>query len=204
MTITTIAAEQRVVLQPVSWTTYCALVEESENAGRRLTYDRGVLEIMSPMMPHESAKRLIGRMVEMFTFYRSIDIRSSSSTTFRRSDLQRGFEADESYYIQHSEAIVDKAVVDLTIDPPPDLVIEVDMTNSRINKLALFAAMGIPEVWRYDGRKLYALGLQGRKYEELDSSVVLPGFPIPLAEQLLAQRSDGSETKLMRRFVDRL
>ena len=101
-------------------------------------------------MPHEIAKRFVGRMIETFTLYRGIEIRSSSSTTFKRSELQRGFEADESYYIQHASELRGVREIDLTIHPPPDLVIEVDMTNSSIPKKALFAAMSIPEVWRYD------------------------------------------------------
>ena len=126
------SSEQRVVLRSVSWETYLALTEESESGSGRMTYDQGVLEIMAPGMPHEIAKRLIGRMIETFTLCRGIEIRSSSSTTFKRSELQRGFEADESYYIQHACELRGVREIDLSIHPPPDLVIEVDMTNSSI------------------------------------------------------------------------
>ncbi|HQX53412.1 MAG TPA: Uma2 family endonuclease [Planctomycetaceae bacterium] len=195
-------AEQRVVLREVSWETWIALVDESEHAGGRMTYDQGVLEIMSPLMPHESGKRLIGRLIEMFTLVRGIDIRSSASTTFRRQDLKRGFEADESYYIQHAEQIRGKREVDLSIDPPPDLVIEVEITQSSINKLRLLASMGIPEVWRYDGESLWIGRLSGNSYQEVKESDVLPGFPVALAENLLALRFESSETALIRRFAD--
>ena len=87
MSMVPASSEQRVVLRSVSWETYLALTEESESGSGRMTYDQGVLEIMSPGMPHEIAKRLIGRMIETFTLYRGIEIRSSSSTTFRRSEL---------------------------------------------------------------------------------------------------------------------
>ena len=87
------SSEQRVVLRSVSWQTYVALAEESASGSGRMTYDRGVLEIMSPGMPHEIAKRLIGRMIETFTLHHGIEIRSSSATTFKRLELQRGFEA---------------------------------------------------------------------------------------------------------------
>lgn len=199
-TISTLA-EHRVILDGVSWQTYSALVDESEHASGRMTYDQGTLEIMSPMMPHESGKCLIGRMIEMFTFLRGIDIRSSASTTFRRTDLKRGFEADESYYIQFAEHIRSKREIDLSIDPPPDLVVEVEMTRSAIDKLRLFASMGIPEVWRYDGKTLRIECLHEDRYIETKFSRVLPDFPAELAGELLAQRFETSETELIRQFA---
>ncbi|TWU32617.1 Uma2 family endonuclease [Novipirellula artificiosorum] len=199
-TVSTLA-EQRVVLDSISWATYCALTEEPKRSRGRMTYDQGVLEIMSPMLSHESAKRLLARMIEQFTLLREIDMRSSASTTFRRRDLQRGFEADESYYIEHAAVILGKEEVDLSIDPPPDLVIEIEITRSAVDKLALFAAMEIPEVWRYDGRGLTLWTLQNRSYIQINESQVLSGFPIPLAVELLGIRSEESETGLIRRFI---
>lgn len=194
-------AEHRVLIDGVSWQTYSALVDESEHASGRMSYDEGTLEIMCPAMPHESSKSLIGRMIDMFTFIRRTDIRSSASTTFRRNDLQRGFEADESYYIQNAELIRGKREIDLSIDPPPDLVVEVEITRSALNKLRMFASMGIPEVWRYDGKILSIGYLQSDRYTESDVSHVLPGFPIALANELLSQRFDVSETELIRKFA---
>ena len=198
------SSEQRVVLRSVSWETYMALTEESESGSGRMTYDQGVLEIMSPGMPHEIAKRLIGRMIETFTLYRGIEIRSSSSTTFKRSELQRGFEADESYYIQHASELRGVREIDLSIHPPPDLVIEIDMTNSSIPKEQLFAAMKIPEVWRYDGEALWMGRLYDDNYQDLKQSVVLPGFPRELASKLLDRQVEENETVLIRSFLDSL
>ena len=159
---------------------------------------------MSPGMPHEIAKKLIGRMIETFTLCRGIEIRSSSSTTFKRSELQRGFEADESYYIQHASELRGVREIDLSIHPPPDLVIEVDMTNSSIPKEQLFAAMKIPEVWRYDGEALWMGSLNDDNYHDLKQSVVLPGFPRELASKLLDQQVEENETVLIRSFLDSL
>ncbi len=198
------SSEQRVVLRSVSWETYLALTDESESRSGRMTYDQGVLEIMSPGMPHEIAKRLIGRMIETFTLYRGIEIRSSSSTTFKRSELQRGFEADESYYVQHACELRGIGEIDLSIHPPPDLVLEVDMTNSSIPKKALFAAMKIPEVWRYDGASLWMGGLYRDGYQDLKQSLVLPGFPQELAAKLLDRQFEENETLLIRAFLDSL
>lgn len=197
-------AEHRVLIDGVSWQTYSALVDESEHASGRMSYDEGTLEIMCPTMPHESSKSLIGRMIEMFTFIRRIDIRTSASTTFRRTDLKRGFEADESYYVQNAELIRGKREIDLSVDPPPDLVIEVEITRSAINKLRMFASMAIPEVWRYDGKALSIGVLQSDRYSESETSHVLPGFPVALAGELLSQRFDISETELIRHFSEKV
>ena len=198
------SSEQRVVLHSVSWETYLSLTKESESGSGRMTYDQGVLEIMSPGMPHEIAKRLIGRMIETFTLCRGIEIRSSSSTTFMRSELQRGFEADESYYIQHAAELRGIREIDLGIHPPPDLVIEVDITNSSMPKKALLAAMKIPEMWRYDGTFLWMGRLNQDRYQDLEQSLVLPEFPRVLASSLLERRFEENETVLIQTFLDSL
>lgn len=123
-------AETRTVLENILWETYVDLAEQRRGSVPRMTYDGGVLELMSPRRQHEGIGRLLGRMVETFTEVRGIEIQSVASTTFKRKDLEKGFEADESYYIKHAELIRPKEEVDLLIDPPPDLVIEVEITLS--------------------------------------------------------------------------
>ncbi len=204
MSILPSSSEQRVVFRSVSWESYLSLTKESESGSGRMTYDQGVLEIMSPGMPHEIAKRLIGRMIETFTLCRGIEIRSTSSTTFMRSELQRGFEADESYYIQHAAELRGIREIDLGIHPPPDLVIEVDITNSSMPKKALLAAMKIPEMWRYDGTFLWMGRLNQDRYQDLERSLVLPEFPRELASSLLERRFEENETVLIQTFLDSL
>ena len=114
-------AEQRVILDQVSWSTYLKLCDETGNRRGRMAYDQGTLEIMSPSKLHENAKTLLGRIVEAYTEELAIDVDSAGSTTFRREDAQRGFEPDECYYLEHAEAVRGKDEIDLTIDPPPDL-----------------------------------------------------------------------------------
>lgn len=198
------STEHRVVLRSVSWKTYLALVEESTCGSGRMTYDQGVLEIMSPGMPHEMAKRLIGRMIETFTLHHEIEIRSASSTTFRLDELQRGFEADESYYIQNAIKVRGIAEIELTLQPPPDLVVEIDLTHSSISKRKLFAAMQIPEVWRYDGQSLWLGGLHEGDYIDLAKSRALPAFPCGLAAELLSRQVHENETVLIRTFLKSL
>ena len=142
----------------------------------------------------------IGQIVETFSERRGIEILSCASTTFKRPDLDRAFEPDESYSIAHADQIRPKDEVDLQIDPPPDLVIEVEITSSAIAKLQLFAAMGVPEVWRHDGSRLEMLGLEGAGYRPLASSPSLPGLTAAMINAVLARRFEQGETALIKEF----
>lgn len=160
----------RTVLENIRWETFVDLAEQRRGSVPRMTFDNGVLELMSPRRQHKNIGCLIGRLVETYTEVLGIEIQSVASTTFKRKDLQKAFEADESYYIQHAEQIRPKEEIDLAIDPPPDLVIEVEITSSAIRKLKLFAAMGVPEVWRHDGERLQMFALQDDQYEAIHFS----------------------------------
>jgi len=140
-------------------------------------------------------------MIDRYTEIHGIEMRSSASTTFKRRDLKRGFDAVESYYLERASAIRGKDEIDLETDPPPDLVIKIELSRSLVNKQALFAAMGIPEVWRYDGCKLWIRSLHERAYHAVSESGVLRGFPSSLAQELLPIRAEEDETTLIRRFV---
>ena len=192
-------SERRVVLHDVSWATFQALSRES--TGGRLAYDRGTLEIMSPSREHESIKGLIGRLVEIYTEELNIDIASGGSTTLGREDLHRGIESDESYYIANAPTVRGKGEIELPIDPPPDLVIEVDISRSSVNKLEICRSLGIGEVWRYhDGRiEVHVLREHGN-YETVETSRVLPRFPLAEVPRLLELRSEQSETQIARSF----
>src|SRR5262245_37853905 len=148
-TATTNAAidSPRILLQNVPWETYVQLRDVSENDHIRMTYDRGTLELMSPLSIHEWYGRILGRCVETATMELGIDIRSGGSTTFRREDLERGLEPDECYYILNEPRVRGKDNLDLSVDPPPDLAIEVDVTRTSTGKMTIYAAIGIPELW---------------------------------------------------------
>lgn len=193
-------AETRTVLDNVRWETFLELAEGRGGSVPRMTYDRGVLELMTPRRQHEQLGCLIGRMVETFSEVREVEILSCASTTFKRSDLDRAFEPDESYYIAHAEEIRPKDEVDLLIDPPPDLVVEVEITSSAIAKLKLFAAMGVPEVWRHDGTRLTMLARAGDGYEPIASSIGLPGLAAATIDAFVARRFEIGETALIKEF----
>jgi Uma2 family endonuclease len=167
--------EQRVLLHNVSWETYERLLADlQDSSAPRLTYDRGTLEIMSPSSEHERYNRALAQVVEELAVEADIDMDSLGSTTFRREEIERGFEPDSCFYIQHAARVRGKKRIDLTVDPPPDLVIEVDITSPSLDKFPIFAQVGVPEVWRFDGNKLTILGLAEGAYRERDTSIAFP------------------------------
>ncbi len=182
------------------WETFEALAEDRRGSMPRMTYDEGVLELLSPRRQHENIGSLIGRMVGTYTEVRGIEIQTVASTTFKRRDLKKAFEADESYYVERAEQIRDKEEVNLLIDPPPDLVIEVEITSSAIEKMKLFAALGVPEVWRHHGERLEMYQLRSGKYEPIQTGGALPGFSIESAGTFLVRRFDIGETQHIREF----
>ena len=202
MTTTTLTqAANRFLLKNISWQTYEALLKDLESQrGIRLTYDRGLLEIMTPLAPHERNSRLIGRLVEALTEELNIEICSFGSLTCKREDLARGLEPDECYYIQNEPVIRSLEQIDLNQDPPPDLAIEIDITSSSINRLALYASLGVPEVWRYDGSRLIIYQLEGGEYKVCDRSSTFPLITSSEIIRFLELRKSNGETTLIRLF----
>jgi len=189
-TVRKTAMETRFVLSNVSWDTYEALLKDYENSSApRFAYDKGVLEIVGLAPRHEKAAENISRLVEAVAVERVFDLVTLRSTTWKRHDLEQGFEADASYYIANADRMQDKEAYDLRVDPPPDLVVEVDNTRSSIDKLALFAAFGVPEVWRYDGDQLEIQLLGSGRYTVAAESRALPGVTAEAMNGLLASRS---------------
>ncbi len=201
MTIGTRTAEGRVVLRGVSWATYEALLADTERAGTRLTYDRGDLEMMSPSREHERLKTLLGRMIEALTEEFGIPISGAGSTTFKLELERRGLEPDECYYVASEPKVRGRDDLDLAADPPPDLAVEVEITSDAIDKLPIYADLGVPEIWRYDGEHLQVICLQpDHTYAEQPRSGVFPFLPMSEIERFLAERNASDETTWIRRF----
>jgi len=165
--------EQRVVLEDVSWGTYERLLSDHlDKSVPRFTFDRGRLEIMSPSSEHEEYKQALTMLVEMLADGRGIDIRNLGSTTFKRSELERGFEADVCFYVQSAARMHGKIHIDPVVDPAPDLVIEIEVTSPALNKLPIYAEFHVPEIWRYDGTRLVVLQLSGSEYLKSEKSLI--------------------------------
>ncbi len=169
--------QERVILHGVTWATFERLLSDrGDRAGVRLAYDVGTVELTMPSSEHETVKHFLVLIVDAFAFARELHFLNVGSTTFMREDLARGFELDACFYIQHVDAVHHPEHIDLSIDPPPDLVIEIDVTRPSLDKLPIYAALGVPEVWRYTREEmgLYRLGQEG--YEWVEVSTVLPGI----------------------------
>src|SRR5437660_9856887 len=155
----------------------------AERPGMRLTYDRGELEIMSPLLEHDDDGRFLGDLVFVLTEELGMPLKRGGSTTLRRRLRRRGIEADECFWIANAHRMAGKRRLDLRKDPPPDLAIEVDVTHSSLDRMGIYAALGVPEVWRLDGDTLtfHVLGLDGSYIESHASR----SFPLVTPADLL-------------------
>ena len=201
MVTTTTPAEQRTLLANISWPTFKAmLVEMGSERVTRLAYDSETVEIMTPLMPHENSNRLIEGFVVALCEELGLEIKRTGSLTLTRDDLWCGGEPDSSYYIQNEPLVRDKEHIDLEIDPPPDLVLEVEYSRSKIDKLSLYAAMGIPEFWRYNGTRLRIYRLESGEYQESDSSLTFPGVTIKEIPKFIQESRKVGELASTRNF----
>lgn len=190
---------QRVILDNISWVTYQRLMEErGENPKPRYAYDRGRLEIMVTSYEHENLKHLLATLIELLAGELEIDIEAAASTTFQREDLARGFEPDASFYIQQAARIRGQKQIDLHTDPPPELVIEIDITHPSLNKFPIFAALGIPEVWRYHKPSLTIFKLEDEAYHEQEGSDIFPGLANTDLTQLIDESQEMKRAEWLR------
>jgi Uma2 family endonuclease len=194
-------AYESVLLHGVRWSTYVALLEDMDNRHIRLTYDDGDLEIMTLSSPHEWSKKLIGRMIEAMTEVLNIPIRSGGQTTFKKELQKKGLEPDECYWVANEPAVRGRADLDVELDPPPDIAVEVEISTSVLDRLGIYAALRVSEVWRSDGHQVLVEQLQeDGTYAQVSQS---PSFPwLPLAElgRFLKASKTMDETSWIRSF----
>ena len=186
-------AEGRVLLHNVSWGTYERLIDErGERSVPRFFYDRGELEIVSPSAAHNRVSRIVALLIELVAQEMDLDVDSVGSTTFKSEGLDRGFEPDECFYFSNNaERVRGKKSIDLDAgDPPPDLVVEVDLTNPSLNKLPIYGHLGVAEVWRLAAGTTEILlpAEAGTGYEAKNESGV---FPILTASSLTRLVEEG-------------
>jgi Uma2 family endonuclease len=195
-------ADPEVVLSNVSWETYERLLEDlADSSVPHLTYDQGRLEIMSPTRAHERFNRTLNLIVEIVAAELNVRLDALGSSTFKRKDLKKGFEPDSCFYVTSAKRIRGKKKRDLAVDPPPDLVIEIDITTSSIPKMPIFARFGVPEVWQYDGRSLRMWKLQGDQYTGIESSLAFPVLTPGVLEDFLAKSEKWEDRPRLFRFI---
>lgn len=182
---------QRVILHGISWNTYeKILAEHIDVASPHFAYCDGDLEIMVLGYRHENLKTNCPELLTEIARVLEIDYESAGSTTFRRRKKQKGFEGDGSFYFKNAETVRGKNEIDLSKDPPPELVIEIDITHGSLPKFPIFAGLEIQEVWRFDGEnvKFYHLkdkNLKNENYAEVGASICLPNVKSETVTELL-------------------
>ena len=193
-------AEHRIILHNTSWETYERLLDErGDSRVPRLAYDRGDLEIMSPSSEHESAGYFLALLVAVLAEEMRLDAYGAGSTTYGRGDIGRGFEPDASFYIRNEERIRGKPRIDLPVDPPPDLIIEVDITSPSLDKHPIYAHLGVHEVWRYDGTRATIFLLEEGDYVEAGESVALPPLTSDVLTHFVEESTSLGSTDWLRR-----
>lgn len=188
------------LLTGVTWAEFEAILDElGDERATRLSYSNGMLEIMAPSPEHEDDKVILADLVKIILEEQGREFRNLGSTTFKNEPMDQAVEPDECFYIEHEPAIRGKKRIDLAIDPPPDLVIEIDLTaRTRFHN---YARLGVPELWRYDGHTLEVHVLIDGQYVLSPQSRHFPAIPVAdaLHRYLVQSRSIG-RTAVMRTF----
>jgi Uma2 family endonuclease len=194
-------AEQRTLLENISWSTFETLLKEiGDKRGYRIAYDNGMLEIMSPLYEHENPKIQSDRFIFILAEELGIEIKSAGSMTLKQEQAKKGIEPDNCYYIQSEPAVRGRQELDLETAPPPDLAIEIDITSSSVNKLAIYSALGVPELWIYNGRILKFYQLVEREYIERDFSIAFSFLSVGKMLYFLEQSKTMGEIALLKSF----
>ncbi|TMQ31234.1 MAG: Uma2 family endonuclease, partial [Planctomycetota bacterium] len=194
--------EQHFLLYGVSWQEYGRMLRAfAERPSLRLTYDRGALELMTLSLEHEALVRFFSLLVLALTLELGLPLKGGGSTTFRQRRHRRGLEPDECYWIANEPLVRGKNKIDLRRDPPPDLALEVDVSYSTLDRMSVYAALRVPELWRYDGTALtfFALGSDGY-YAAVAQSLAMPQVLSADLTRLLAVRGTMDENALFRHF----
>jgi Uma2 family endonuclease len=194
----------RLLLRGVEWSTYTLLLRAfAEQPGVRLTYDRGTLEIMSPLYRHDHDAELLGQLARVMTEELGLTLAAGGSVTLRLRKKRRGIEPDRCYWIANEPRIRGKDTINLRIDPPPDLAIEVDVTHSSLNRVSIYGTLGVPELWRLRNRvvTVHALGADGHYTQRSDSpTFAAVGLTAADLMHFLTMRNTQDDNAISRQF----
>ena len=180
------AVAQMFAIDNASWELYELLLRDTDGQNLRITYDQGRMALLKPLLMQEKIKTLAGRLIEMACFDLDIPLSSFGSTTWKRQDLGEGLEADECYYIQNEPAVHGRTDIDLERDPPPDLAVEIDITHVPLDRPSVYAALGVGELWRYDGERFgFVRRTAAGAYQAIPASHALPFMTPPIVDRFV-------------------
>jgi Uma2 family endonuclease len=202
-----ISAGQRIYLHDVSWEEFeQILLELGEKRATRIAYYAGELEIRMPLPEHERIKVLISNLLVVLLEELDLQWESLGSSTFKNSSMKTGIEPDDCFYLKNCQAVIGKKRLDLSIDPPPDLAIEIDLTSPT--QLSAYELLGVPEIWRYQQNKLAIFILVEGHYIESDFSSLFPSLPIAAGISAILSGSNeilmSESRKEFRRWVQQI
>ena len=202
-TVNQLLPENIVILNNISWQTFTSFLEDlGDQRNQRLSYNLGTLEIMTPSGEHENNNRFIESLIVIIADELNVNLKKFGSLTLKSERDKQAVEPDSCYYLTHEPLVRNKQNIDLTIDPAPDLVVEIDKSSMSLNKLGIYANLKVPEIWRYNGKILaiYILAKDGNSYQELNQSSLFPWLDITLIPELIKQSLVQGETATYKQF----
>lgn len=194
--------EQRVLIPDVSWDFYKRFCDEIGERPLQLSFTEGMLQIMVTNPPHEFYKKVLAKLLEVTVLECNIPVRSGGNMTFQRDDLKKGFEPDECWWIANERIARGKSKFNWEKDPPPDLAIEIEISHSLVNRISIYAAIGVPEIWRFNGKELrFCLLQENGEYLENESSLSIPFLKPGDLLPYLALDDQRDETTRLRQYI---
>jgi Uma2 family endonuclease len=194
-------ADAEVKLHNISWDAYEELLEQvGEASGLRISYDEGTLRIITLSTEHEKYATFFEKLTAIISLRLRLNIVSFGSATMRKRRKERGNEPDACFYVQSAPLIGNRIKLDFTKDPPPDIAVEVDVHHGSQDKLSIYAGLGVPEVWRYDGERLKISVLENSNYVEAEQSRALPVLTAELLTGFLRRMREEGEFQAMVAF----
>ena len=192
-------------LQDVSWNEYEYLLTLMEaHPGHRVSYDGGRLTIMSPLFEHEYYKEFICSLVRILSEELGLALETAGSTTFKRKQLAKGVEPDTCFYVQNAARMIGRRKLDLNTDPPPDVVVEIDTTDESLDKFSIYAALGVPEIWRYDGQQAHFYERAESSYQDIQNSRAFPSLSASSLTEAVEQSKTAGQTAALAAFRQRI
>jgi len=189
------------IVPEIDWDDYERLLEQiAEERRLRLTYDCGRLEIVSPRPEHDEYGRFFDDLLRIWCDSRGLELQKYGSATWKKRALKKGVEADSCYYIANAERIIGKRDIKLEVDPPPDIVVEIDPSTDSSRKFHIYAALGVPEIWTYDRETVVFYRLNKGKYSESAPSRLLPGLSGPMLAEAIEMSKTTGQTKALHAF----
>lgn len=194
----------RVIFQQCSWEEYEQLLQEleDERPHLRISYDDGTLEVMSPRPEHEKYARFVDDLVRALADLQDLQVEMVGSATWKRRPLAKGVEPDACFYVANAHRVIGKRGIDLEVDPPPDVVVEIDLTHESSRKFRIYAALGVPEIWWYDDTqpRLSFYRLTGGSYVEITQSQFFEGVTPGAIATALEESDTKGQTAALRTF----